>query len=44
MPLGVQAARLLRVVWAFVWMADSAFCAVDRLVETTLLPVVSVWS
>ena len=41
-PVGVHAARSLRVVWALDWMADSALCAVDRLVETTLLPVVSV--
>jgi hypothetical protein len=41
-PLGVQAARLLSVVWAFDWIAERALCAVDRLVETALLPVVSV--
>ena len=34
---GVQAVRSFNVVWALVLIADSALCAVDRLVETRLL-------
>jgi hypothetical protein len=44
LALGVQVARSLRVVWALELIAERALCAVDRLVETMLLLLVSVWS